>query len=102
MPGTKAGTGYRIRARCLRCSRKDRTQRRGYAIAPTGNCRPHGEARRSSTNIRSDPDFEFEYHCPDCGFIGWTKHGDVARKARLGPHAAQIARQQRDKVHPDV
>lgn len=77
MPGTNAGTGQRLHARCWRCARGG-DRYRGYHLTYAGKARMRRKSGK--VGVRMDPTFEFKVKCRDCGYEGWTGHIDIARR----------------------
>jgi hypothetical protein len=71
-----AGTGSPVWFRCYRDRMGDYDER-GHTVALTGRTRPYRPPRvlgsRSTFVSR-------EYRC-SCGFVGWSNHIDLARRA---------------------
>lgn len=79
-PGTNAGTGYPITARCVKCNRRSYPQTQYGNPQPTGRTRKLRDGERPWRNGRG-PRIVAEYRCGDCGHTGWTKHPQVTRAA---------------------
>lgn len=74
MPGSNAGTGHPITARCAKCRSAlfQREDRNGYRLEATGRTRK----RRGGIGARCTNRM-IEIRCLDCGHVGWTKHIDA-------------------------
>ncbi len=76
MPGTNAGTGQPITARCGKCRKSSSfyrdAERRGYRLEATGRTKK----RRHLGGIRTTNRC-IEIKCLDCGHVGWTVHIDA-------------------------
>ena len=73
MPGTNAGTGYPLTLRCAKCKAGRNRYRRGTNIVATGLYRwvEHRGYRQTNRKV--------QYHCLDCGHVGWSQHSDTER-----------------------
>lgn len=80
MPGTNAGTGHRLFARCSKCASWESEGRLGFKISPTGARRVRRMNNAGSGRV--DGTYQYEYRCPDCGHVGWSRHSGLARKYR--------------------
>jgi len=71
MPGTNGGTGKPLFFKCKGC-RKALVQ----SIALTGSKKAidDGKASGRSTN------FNRQYTCTKCGYVGWSRHKDLEHK----------------------
>lgn len=85
VPGSNAGTGRPLWFRCSAC-RQDfpnywpgvRSGRQpGYSVKLTGRSKAMPPGR---TGIRNSARSR-EYTCNDCGYIGWSRHVDLERRA---------------------
>ena len=77
MPGTNAGTGYPLTLRCAKCKAgRSGYRRHGTHLEATGRTRPtlHQGYRQTDRRV--------EYHCLDCGHVGWSQHSDAERLLR--------------------
>lgn len=76
MPGSNAGTGHRLSARCYRCAMRSRGK--GYSLIRTGRKRERITGNNASGRV--DPNFQYEYRCNHCGHVGWSRHIDLQEK----------------------
>lgn len=79
MPGTNAGTGHRLTARCFHCAR-GRQKGCGYALNVTGRRRYRPSYNGASR--RTDVFWQYEVRCVDCRRLGWSRHSYIAEKWR--------------------
>lgn len=82
MPGTNAGTGQPLTARCAKCITKFENLILGRARR-YGDPQPTGK-RRYKPNRKGGPRIDtfwlYEYKCGDCGHVGWSRHTDIASR----------------------
>jgi hypothetical protein len=76
MPGSNAGTGHRLHARCYHCSRS--RGRRGYELHLTGERRYRPNNNGASRRV--DVFWQYQIRCAHCGRLGWTRHMDIAKR----------------------
>ena len=81
------GTGQPAFPRCWRC-RRSRNHNPFYTDAEHGRLGTEQRMkltgkRRYSPNYnggRVDVFYQYEYTCLDCGYVGWTRHINIARR----------------------
>lgn len=84
--GRSAGTGIPIRFKCTPC-RSTLNSRTGEHWEATGRSKPRSNGGKNSAH-RVDSANVYEYHCLDCGHVGWSRHGDVAAACKKRNEAA--------------
>lgn len=93
MPGSNAGTGHRLRPRCVHCARLHpyhhaRDKHIGCSLQPTGRRRLKPTGNNASGRV--DPQWQYEVVCGDCTATGWHRHVQIARDwAELTGHGRQ-------------
>lgn len=70
--GAYAGQPYSFR--CAKCKQRRKLPR------VTGKTRAQ---RSEGMNYHNWGDVAYQYECPECGHIGWTRHPDVERVFKL-------------------
>lgn len=82
MPGSNAGTGQRLYARCSKCARYRGARARvhyGFSLTLTGRRKPIRPTHNKAGG-RMDMDFAYEYRCDDFGHVGFSRHMDLSRR----------------------
>ena len=87
------GTGSPNWFLCFRERRENWRKRRRHQVLLTGRYRPYRSPRGSVHGSRSSW-VSFQYRCTTCGYVGWSNHVDLARRAGIDARRLEFRDQQ--------